>query len=106
MSMPSAPLQALHAAFAEAVTYKVGGAGAGISITAVPSDEPGEAYQGPGRTIRHSFFEIRKADLAQMPARDDVIVTADAAEQRVIDVEDRADVGAWRCSVELIEPVQ
>lgn len=105
MSMPVTPLAVLHAAFAEAVTYKVGGAGAGTAITAVPSDEAGEGYQGPGRTIRQEIYEIRMADLAQRPARDDVIVTADLAEKRVIDVEDRADVGAWRCTVELIEPV-
>ena len=104
--MPTAPLAALHSAFAEPVTYRVGGAGAGTAISAVRIDEAGPGFQGPGAVVRRTIFEVRMADIAARPKRADTITDSAATLWRVIDVEDHDAVSAWQATVELVEDVE
>jgi hypothetical protein len=96
--MFSDEIAAIHAAFAEPVTYT--GAGlAGATIAAIKSDEPGDPFQGPGSTVRKIGFEVRQAVLPAAPAKGNIIVHAGTS-WRVIDITRRDDVAAWGLIVE------
>lgn len=99
----AAQAQGIHAAFADPITYD----GAGLSaepISATKCDSAGEAYQGLGATLRHIWFEVRKADLPQEPGRDTIIhtdrMTGVTTTWTVIDKVSRDDIGAWELTVE------
>ena len=92
-------LAAIHAEFAEDVTYT--GAGLdGETIAAVPSNVAAEPFQHAGDGLRTRFFEVMKAVLPGRPEGGDVIVDADGIQWRVIERQDRADVLAWVLIVE------
>lgn len=89
---------AIHAAFADPVTYT----GAGLTnggITAIFSDVDGAEFMGPGQSARHISFEIQKADLPGLPAKGDIIVH-DSGSWKVIERSNHRDVDAWVLSVE------
>lgn len=95
--MPSIPgtdddLAAIHAAFAEDVTYT--GAGLdGATVSAVVSDETLEGFE-------RKSFEIRFEALPEDPEKGDTIVDGDGVEWRSVDIERRDAVDAWGIFVE------
>ena len=94
-----AELAAIHAAFAETVTYTGGGL-TSADISAVRSDVPADAFAGPGSTARQISFEVLASAFPAEPANGDTLVDATAQGWKVIDVTRRRDVAAWSLIVE------
>lgn len=88
-------LAAIHAEFADPITYT----GAGVTakpITAIFSDvEDGD----PTRTLRRVTFEIQFADLPAEPGKGDII-EHETGRWSVNDRETHRDVSAWVLTVE------
>lgn len=88
----------IHAAFAEMVLYTGAGLSAG-SVAAIAYQDSAPDFQGGGRSVQHVWFEVQQDALPEAPARGDVIEKG-GEHWSVIDVVDRAEVGAWQLSVE------
>jgi hypothetical protein len=93
--------EAIRAAYARPVSYT----GAGIDppltgVLAIRSDIAGQAFQGPGDTVRQISFEIDQSDLPRRPRKGDTLTEESGAKWKANDVTDLDDVGAWRVIVE------
>ena len=98
MSFPDLPLSAIHAGFADPITYT--GAGLALDpITAVYSNEAAEPFAGKGKSARLVTFEVQYEDLPRRPAKADRIQHSTGL-WRPIEIVDRDDVGAWEIVVE------
>ena len=93
----AADAAAIHAAFASDVVYTGAGLTAG-TVSAVRSDAPGDAFMGPGETVRTVSFEFQQSSFSGVPAKGDTINDGDA--WTVIDITRRNDVNAWVMIVE------
>lgn len=92
-------LARLHSALAETVTVT----GAGLTASArkaVRSDRRADDFMGAGRSTRQVVFEFRATDLPSPPTKAMAITDAVGTVWRVIDIERRGDVDAWRITVE------
>lgn len=95
MSLPRFPLAAIHAQFADPITYTGAGLNAG-EITAIFSDFEDGADM---RTLRRVTFEIPFADLPSAPGKGNLI-EHESGRWSVIDIERRRDVKAFVLTVE------
>lgn len=93
-----AALAAIHAAFADPITYDGAGLDAG-EITAVFSEMEAGQFMGPGKTAKRVVFEVQFEDLPGAPAKGDTIVH-ETGSWTVIDIDPRRDVQAYWLSVE------
>lgn len=95
-------LAAIHAEFAEDVTY-VGGGVDGEIISAVPSNVPAEAFMHAGDGLRTRSFEVLYSTLPDQPETGDTIIETNGDQWRVIERQDRDDVLAWVLIVEEVD---
>ncbi|MPT48257.1 MAG: hypothetical protein E2598_07515 [Sphingobium sp.] len=98
MSIFSDHLASIHSEFADPVEYT----GQGLvdaEITAIYCDEPADAFQGAGATLRAISFEIQKSDLPGKPVKGDKIVHETGA-WSVLDASNHSSVAAWVVTVE------
>lgn len=94
----AAGLAAIDAVFAAPVVYT--GAGlAGATIAAVRSEIPADEFAGFNGKKRRTSFEIAKTLLPALPSKADTIVDLGIT-WRVIDINDRSDIGRWQLWVE------
>lgn len=90
----------IHDAFATVtLTYTPSAGPAVPGIAAIPMDWRGDDPLGDGRSVRQRGYEIRKAAVTGKP-QNGAAITIGSAQFRVIEVEDRAEAGAWALWVE------
>lgn len=93
-----AGLIAIDAVFAGEVIYT--GAGlAGETILAIRSVIPGDDFQGYNGKGSRTTFEVDRGLLPQRPSKSDTILDGGTL-WRVIDVNERRDIGRWQLTVE------
>ena len=102
MSFEPDELDAIHAEFAEPITYT----GAGLTaepITAIPSETDAGTFLGPGKTAKRMTFEIRIVDLPGRPRKGDRIVH-ETGNWTVIEPDRHRSIDAWILTVEESAP--
>ncbi|WP_010218852.1 head-tail joining protein [Sphingomonas sp. PAMC 26621] len=103
MDGEAAALAAIRAAMSEPVDYlpAVGFESATIfGLPVIWSDEPGEAFQGPGNTTRTKTAEIEQIAVPTRPNKQ-TRITRRGKVWAVTEVVDRDDVGAWVVTLEI-----
>lgn len=102
MDGEAAALAANRAAFAEPVEYRKDEASPAITeLPVIWSDSAGEAFQGPGNTTRTITAEIEQGTVPARPTKATRIKRS-GRNWKVIEVNDRDDVGAWVVTLELL----
>lgn len=98
-AVSAAELAAIHAEFAEDVTY-VGAGVDGEQVAAVPSNVSADAFMHAGDGIRTRSFEVLYSSLPGQPQTGDTIIETNGHQWRVTERQDRDDVLAWVLIVE------